>query len=94
MGQTQGLKGPHLTVKLCTRRKSNVVKALLQQSDRLTSIRETGGKTVTNAQGKYRHRNMNFILVDIPVHFSYETLRRKKLAGISVLRESGLQSLW
>lgn len=28
------------------------------------------GKTVTNAQGKYRHRNMNFILVDIPGTYS------------------------
>lgn len=28
------------------------------------------GKTVANAQGKYRHRDMNFILVDIPGTYS------------------------
>ncbi|HHW48674.1 MAG TPA: ferrous iron transporter B, partial [Clostridiaceae bacterium] len=28
------------------------------------------GKTVTNARGKYRHKDMNFILVDIPGSYS------------------------
>ena len=28
------------------------------------------GKTVTNAQGKYRHRDKNFIMVDIPGTYS------------------------